>query len=323
MRHQKIIMIFLITLSCFLFIKGLWEYFEQRPDVEITEDESMENMLFELGQIRLRMTRHWEFDQPREFFIFNHRQKIRKSGFDPVWRDDRYILKNMGSGGEVDFFRSRSENRFNLRKKINQDKFVREVMSAYVDYSARIDEELLAKIYHLQLNGFHLVSRHTSFFGNKFLFVKDIRKNDLIIALEELLLLDASISYNCAEEFGGGVRSEVILRERGFIMKERGDVCFPVYLKTGGMPELPPKEIFIYDALNRINEYAKWRGKADLTIKHIDSGIGSRGRFLGRPYYVDRVMLELYGFAIRWDKSREQYEMVQQSKPQITANEDP
>ncbi len=94
-------------------------------------------------------------------------------------------------------------------------------------------------------------------------------------------------------------------------MKKREDVYFPIYLETGDEPVFPPGEVFIHDALSRINDHAKDYGEVDLTTRHIPIEVGSREGGIARPYYVDRVLLKLYGFKIRWDKTKQQYEMVQ------------
>ena len=98
-------------------------------------------------------------------------------------------------------------------------------------------------------------------------------------------------------------------------MKMRGDIYIPVSLETGEMAEFPPKQFFVDDALRHINDDARAHG-GPLPLmgeRHIyrPPGAFSWDSPRDRPYYVEKVLLELYGLEIRWNETERLYELTQ------------
>jgi hypothetical protein len=316
MRHWRKILLALIALAGLAFVVVLWVRpeltveEEPRQLVEGIDNEELKKLLCELGAVRLRFS--WWLGPDREFFIFNHRREIRELGFDPEWKDDRYILKNIGTGEEVDPFHMDKAEGHRSTKKAEEDVEVREAIvnaftTIYMGYG------LFSNVYERQLDGLHLVARPGGFFFRKsrFPFVKDVQREDHKIEIEELFMLNAALVYNGGVLFGPNFndvhRSEEHLRERGYIMKRRGDGYVPVLLETGTIPKFPPREIFVDETLHRINDS---EDVIDPALRRIPWNT-EFGFFGPRPIWVEKELLDLYGVEIRWNDSEEQYELVE------------
>ena len=309
----------LLTFASLMLVACLWTCSRQSTDMEDARHEDLKERLFGLGAIRLAIVPHngihsrsqlpWREGRPPQFLFFNHLQGIRQAGFEPVWRNDKYILRDMINKQEIDPFILYPGKGKNSRKKIHDDEYLRELFSM-LDLN-----DLLFYTYYRQLNGFHLVMRPGGFFGDKFLFVKNVQERDVEVTLEQLIVLNDTILFNCSEWGMLGPETEAHLKERGFTMKKRGDGHIPVSLETGEMAELPPKQFFVDDALRKINNNAtEHGGPLPLMGKRYiyrPPGGGSWETPRYRPYYVEKVLLELYGLEIRWNKTERRYELVQ------------
>jgi hypothetical protein len=320
MRHwKKGLLAFAIIAS--LALVALWAFSQHGvEDIEDARHEDLKRHLFALGAIRLailprnpshshfRRLLPWQEGRPPQFLFFNHLQKIRQAGFEPVWRDNRYIAIDMITKQELDPFSLSPGKGLNSRKEIDEDDYLRE------QFSMLHLDDLIFYTYYRQLYGFHLVLRPGGYSGDKLLFVKNVQEKDLEVTLEQLMALDDTITFNCGEQWGHGIKSEAHLKERGFIMKKRGNGHIPVSLETGEMAELPPKQFFVDTALRNINNDAREHG-GPLPLmgqRHIyRPGIGSWETPRYRPYYVEKVLLELYGLEIRWNEAERRYEFVQ------------
>ncbi len=275
--------------------------------------EGIDNSLRDLGEVRLGVLDVADYNLPREFFIFGHRQKIRSEGFDAVWRNDRYILRDLEGGEELDPFRLRQETKLRSTKTIDRgSKWSPGLISpAYALMIAPYIHEL----YCYQLHGFHLVRRKSMFFEDKFLYVTDVREKDLEIGFEQFLLKEEAVAYNASALAGDNMYmelSESHLRGLGYIMKKKGDGYVPVSLETGAMAAFPPKELYVRDVLRSIN---------DDMLRSINNGI--KGDYLAERRFIDnfssdisdavlgKEVLDLYGVEIRWNDTELQYEIVE------------
>ncbi len=278
---------------------------EPRQLVEGIDNDDVRKMLFELGQIRLRILRRGDLDYPQEFVIFEYRQRIEDAGFDLVWRDDRYVLKDLNDGKELDPFQSGAARRLGANGRFGKGEHeVRRVPGSISP--AYMPHPFMSRLYRYELNGFHLVQRYRKYF-----YTKNIRKNDLQIKLEQLLLKEEAVAFNVssvedADYMGLAYLDEYEshLKGRGFIMKKERNSYVPVSLETGSPAELPPKEVFVPDALRTINSetkgtdyLAKRRVRADMHSE-IDRGV------------LAKKTLDLYGVEIRWVNVLKQYRMV-------------
>jgi hypothetical protein len=259
-------------------------------DLKNARDESMRKLLFDLSGIELKMAVE-TVDRPREFFEFDLRQRIRNAGFDPVWRDNRYVLRDISSGNESDPLLSKRGIEFRLgeqfeiqRRRHEKGKMKREGMMSFNVYTYESPSHLLPEMYYYHLNDFHLVLR-----GGQSVYAKNIQADEQELTLDAAFIMHQTMMYNVNE--GTPLTryiemSEALLKERGFIMKRRGDAYFPVTLETGTVPELPPKSIFVDAALNELN-------CQDPVTK-----------------YVAKTTLDMYGVEIVWDEAEKRYEIV-------------
>jgi hypothetical protein len=312
-RRNKTLLAFAIIAS--LALAALWAFsWYGADDVEYVRHEDLKRHLFELGAIRLAIVPEditysrgplsWQGGCPPQFLFFDRRQRIRQAGFEPVWRNDRYILRDMISKQEIDPFSLYPGKGPNSRKEIDDDEYLRKLFPM-LDLN-----DLLFNVYYRQLNGFHLVLRPEGSSGDKLFFVRNIQEKDLEVALDKLIVLDDTITFNCGAEWGMRVESEVHLKERGFIMKKRRDGHIPVSLETREMAELPPKQFFVDAALRNINHEAREHGGPLPLMGQRHVPWDSRVEPINRPYYVEGVLLELYGLEIRWNKMERRYELV-------------
>jgi len=316
MKHRKKIATVLITLSCLILIMNWYACSNQEAPVENAQYEKERKLLLELGEIRLRLVSR--FDESQSHFIFNHRQMIREWGFDPVWRDGRYILKDLETREKIDPFRLKQErgHRPPQRKHLilgsSGEKSVREAV-LQVDRTLHMPDGLVADIYEHQLYGFHLVVRRCGLFGckSKLIYVKDMQNDDLKIEFDELFLLNEALAYNgCvfyAPNFNDVYRSEERLRDWGYIMKKRGDGYVPVMLETGSVPEWPPREFFVDETVSRINDS---KGVIDPALRRVPFFDGSRSPVVVRPLWLEKELLDLYEVEILWNNAEQQHEVV-------------
>jgi hypothetical protein len=311
MKHWKKRLIALIAFVGLMLAIGWWVRREGAVDnidsIEIAcYYEGIDNSLRDLGEIRLGVRDVSDCTLPLEFFIFDHRQKIRSEGFDAVWRNDRYILEDLERGEELDPFRLRQETKLRSTKMIDKDSNVRKRFPGLIS-PAYLHSPLMQKLYCYQLHGFHLVCRKSAFFGDKFLYVADVRKKDLVIGFEQFLLKEEAVAYNASTLVGDPMRmelSESHLRGLGYIMKKKGDGYVPVSLETGAVAAFPPKELYVRDVLRRINEgaeedyLARRRFSTDFHSE-LDSGV------------LGKEVLDLYGVEIRWNDTNRRYDIVE------------
>ncbi len=320
MRHWKKTLLALIAFAGLTLGTG-WLFCSERAvdDIDSIEGacyfEGIDNSLRDLGEIRLGVRDVADYNLPREFFIFDRRQKIRSEGFDAVWRNDRYILKDLEGGEELDPFRLRQETELRSTKVIDKDSDVMRQRFPGLISPAYLHSPLMEKLYCYQLHGFQLVWRDSMIFEDRFLYVTDVREKDLEIGFEQFLLKEEAVAYNTSALVGDRMNMELReshLRGLGYIMKKKGDGYVPVSLETGAMAVFPPKELYVRDVLRSINE--------DM-LRIINNGV--KGDYLARRRFssgfhseiIDAVLgkevLDLYGVEIRWNDTESRYEIVE------------
>jgi hypothetical protein len=310
MQQQKKINLIIVIIFTFVSLTSVFVISGQVTDAKDIMDENIEFTLLQLGRIRLLIAQRWEFLCPREFLIFRDCQKVRLSGFNPVWRYDRYILNDLKSGAEFDPYQTSKGTGLQFKEKKMVDigcltpTFPSSVSPEYMP------NPMLYNFYPYHLNGFHLVLRN-----GKFECKKDVLKNDLEISFESLLLKDESVAYNAGVLtgfFSYVDKYEGHLREKGLIMKKRGDGYFPVHLTTGAMIELPPREAFVSYSIEAINAWARERMKSE------QFGGGDylkKRRFSTGPKMeidkdiLEKEVLDLYGVKIHWNQAEKRYEL--------------
>ncbi len=301
MRHWKKIALSLAIVTSLTLALVLWI----RPEraVSFPPQGSIKKALVDLGAMRLGIPVRGGAGIPRQFYVFEQRQRIREAGFDPVWKGDRYILRNIENGEEIDPFIS-GKRMFNPTEVIDEDRDVRTWISPSTFVNEPNVEFVRAYFYHLK--GFDIVLR-----DDKLLYVTDVRDSDAPIPVEQWLVKYKAVYFNVcvlASIIPETVRNEEPLRRRGYIMKKTGDGYVPVSLETGAMPPLPPKELYINDAITSINSDAK-RFKNDYLAKRrfqMESD-----RFVININVVEKEVLDLYGVEIRWNEVKRQYELVE------------
>jgi hypothetical protein len=255
----------------------------EHRDLKSAGDDSPRQLLFELRQMELN-TACWTIDRPSEFFDFDRRQRIRKAGFDPVWRDGDYILRDISSGNEFDPFLSKQGIEFRFSERFDRGEFWMESLIYFDAYKYESKSCLPAEMHYYLLNGFHLVLK-----DDKSYYTRNIMDDDQELTLEAAFLMHYTMMYNVTanSEIATNIeRSEAYLRGRGFIMTRRGDDYFPVSLETGAGPELPPKSVYVAAALDELN-----RGEAVTK-------------------YVAKTTLDMYDVGIAWNESEKRYELV-------------
>ena len=261
-----------------------------QSDLKDAPDDSMQKLLFELGQLELKQV-YTTADRPEEFFKFDHRQRIRQAGFDPIWRDDRYILRDLSIGNESDPFLSKRGIEFRYaesfetgRRTYERGKWRREGMMDFRAFTYDTPSRLLPELYYYHLNDFHFVMR-----DGRSVYVRDTRGDEQELTLEAAFLMHETMAFNVAAfptTLPVVETSEAYLKERGFIMKRRGGAYFPVSLETGITPELPPKSIFVDAALDELNNQ-------NAVTK-----------------FVAKTTLDMYEVEIAWNEAEKRYEIV-------------
>jgi hypothetical protein len=273
--------------------------------------DNLDEKLLYLGKERQGLVNYYDRNLG-EFLRFEFMQDIRAAGFEPLWKGDRYIFKGIESGQESDPFRLHPDKNMGGADEIDLD--IPETDQIMEPGSSDLPNDadvILSEIYYHQVMGYHLVVR-----GYRFLYVRNVLPTDMEITFEQLFLRDIAVSYNayaqrvdlCFVE-----RNEVLLDNRGLIVKKDEGGYIPVCLETGAVPELPPKEFFVSYAWDVVNSgFCLSDSGGDYFARRRLSEVPHRAaQAYGEEYsscVAAKETLDLYGVKIRWNPKNKNYE---------------
>jgi len=248
----------------------------------------------------------------KELEMFHKFQYIRREGYIPIWRDYRYILKDVISGEEIDPFLqagwhgvfSGADQPLNLVLDTGDDVLFSNILGLR-DYNFTRFESLL---FYYKLCNARVVVR-----DNEFLFADEMREGDYDTTFQGILLRNEAARYNWAWLPNDMAAADAILRDYGVIMRRVGAQYFPEYLDTGERIEFPAQPAVAERVLRVLNKTAKEHGKDFVTPEgyyRMNANLIDTGWTIGIKGHVAKEFLELYGIIYRWDEANQQYEMV-------------
>jgi hypothetical protein len=195
-KWNKVALIPLLIAS-FICILILWSHKGWNVAFEIDDggyfpERDIDDMLLHLGKESLGLINHRDRHQPRDFRRFEFMQHIRAAGFEPLWKGDRYILRDLKSGRTSDPFRLRPDKKFSGVSEIVLGRRERDlILNPGSSHFPNTTDIILSEIYSHQVMGFHLVAR-----DKEFMYVRNVLPTDMEITFEQLFLRDTVVSYN-------------------------------------------------------------------------------------------------------------------------------
>jgi hypothetical protein len=241
---------------------------------------------------------------PAEFLIFEELQKMRAIGYEPIWKDYRYILVNPASGEEIDPFLWKGNWPKWLESRRAGDDVTRRCTPGYGNYDVLFDDILEGSygnpydrnLYTLKLLGADRITMK----DNRFIIAEKSNGNDAQIDFDRVRVRDAAIQY------GWEAEGEAILHDYGFIMQRKGhQIYLPMDIDTGERFEIPAKEIVISRALGELNKWVKHGieryGSREMIPEPIEPG----------PEVTAKRFLDLCDVRIAWDETSQQYKIAE------------
>ena len=247
---------------------------------------------------------------PKEFSLFEQFRQVRALGYNPVWRKDRYLIREQTSGQEI--------NPFLWKQSFRKTRRPRGDITLYLTSSSDHDI-LLYDVFENQMLGYDMLYRckiydvRVVIRGGRYFALDHIQQKDEEITFEQVILKDAAVRFNWykSRPSDGMVCDEAILRDYGFVMRKANGRYIPVALGTGKQLVLPARAFVIERALRQINELSKKYGMDFSTEEKFRQTGGSFVN--GSPEIFGAVAmttLKLYGVEIRWSGDIGLYEIV-------------
>lgn len=242
---------------------------------------------------------------PEELLIFEKLQQVRSVGYEPIWKDYRYILTNSNGKKVVDPFSWKSTWPRWLRGKLWGGDITKQLSTGHGPHDVLFDNIVDAAygdgydsiLYFLKVIGVPGITMK----DNRFIIARKGSENDVWIDYDQIRLRDSAVSYgyNIAE-------NEAVLHYYGFIMKRRGRrIYLPVSIETGERFEIPAKRIVIPRAIEALNwsvkEGIRYYGSREMIPVPLDPT---------PPEVSAKRFLDLCDVRINWDEATQQYKVA-------------
>ena len=240
---------------------------------------------------------------PSEVLLFEDLQKIRSIGYEAIWKDYRYILKDRAGGQEIDPFLWRGNWPECMKAPRKGDDVTQWFATKYGNCDVLFCPDIKGggqyayTLYTLKLFGADRITMK----DNRFIIAEKSNGNEAHVDFDRARVRDAAMRY------GWRFEGESVLHEYGFIMQRKGHkILVPVKIDSGERFEMPAKEIVISRALDELN----------IRVAH---GIELHGAREKIPVPIDpsgpeacaKRFLDLCDVRIAWDEASQQYKIAE------------